>query len=727
VPWITPTSPAGGQGDGTVDYVVAANPTADVRRGTVAIGGQVVELTQEGLTCQFTLQPTSQRLEAGGGNGSFTVEGPIGCNWTPTTADDWITISDGGSRSANGSVNFSIAPNTGAVRDGSIDVGGQTFAIQQGGPACRFQLSPTTKSFGGAGGTDTVTVTVIGARSCAWTASTNVPWISVVGAASGTGNATVSFAVQGNPGAARNGILTIGGQRYTVTQQQAACSYTITPASASFPAGGGQDTLTVSAGSPCTWNTSDVPPWVTGVPANGTGRQSFTFTVEPNPGAARSAAIIIGGQSFAVSQASGCTYSLAPASHNPTSAGGASSVAVNTAAGCDWTSSGVPSWITGVPATGAGPQTINFVVAANTASAARTASIVIGGQTFAVSQAGACSYSLKPDTYNPAAGGGSSSVAVSTAAGCAWTTSGVPAWITGVPANGSGPQSINIVVAANTGIARNASIVIGGQTFTVAQASGCSYSLTPDGYNPPVGGGSSSVAVNTAAGCAWTTSGVPAWITGIPASGSGPQTINFTVSANTGAGRTANVTIGGRFFVVTQPAATPCNYSLSTGSYNAAAGGGSSSVNVSTASGCAWTSSGVPSWITGIPATGTGSTTINFTVASNPSSAPRSANITIAGRTFAVTQPGAACIYSLSANSYSAPAGGGSSTLSVNTPEGCNWTASGVPSWVKGIPANGTGPTTFNFTVAANTSRTSRNANITIAGRPFTVTQAGAP
>ena len=63
VPWITPTPPAGGQGDGSVNYVVAANPTADVRRGTVATGGQTLEVVQEGLTCQFDLQPTSQKSE----------------------------------------------------------------------------------------------------------------------------------------------------------------------------------------------------------------------------------------------------------------------------------------------------------------------------------------------------------------------------------------------------------------------------------------------------------------------------------------------------------------------------------------------------------------------------------------------------------------------------------------------------------------------------------------
>ena len=102
------------------------------------------------------------------------------------------------------------------------------------------------------------------------------------------------------------------------------------------------------------------------MPASGTGAQTITFTVDANPGPARTAAIIIAGQTFSVSQSGGCNYSLAPGSHNASAGGGASSLAVNTAAGCEWTSGGVPAWITGVPASWDWADTIiNFMVAAN--------------------------------------------------------------------------------------------------------------------------------------------------------------------------------------------------------------------------------------------------------------------------------------------------------------------------------------------------------------------------
>ena len=362
--------------------------------------------------------------------------------------------------------------------------------------------------------------------------------------------------MQPNPGAARNGILNIGGQRFTVTQQQAECNYSIAPAGQSFATAGGQGAVTVSTASVCTWNTSDVPAWVTGMPPSGMGTQTIAFTVEPNPGPARTAVIIIGGQSFTVSQSGGCTYSLAPGSQSASASGGASSVAVNTSAGCEWTSSGAPSWVVGIPATGTGPQTINFVVDVNL-GLARSANISIAGQTFVVNQSSGCGFSLAPTGHSPSATGGSSSFAVNTAAGCAWTSSGVPAWITGVPANGAGPQTINFTVAANPNPApRSANIVIGGQTFAVTQAAfACTYSLNPASHSATASGGSSSFDVTTTAACAWTSSGVPAWITGVPANGTGTTTINFTVAANSDpAPRNANITIGGQTFSVMQAA-----------------------------------------------------------------------------------------------------------------------------------------------------------------------------
>ena len=158
------------------------------------------------------------------------------------------------------------------------------------------------------------------------------------------------------------------------------------------------------------------------------------------------------------------------------------------------------------------------------------------------------------------------------------------------------------------------------------------------------------------------------------------------------------------------------------------ASGGSGSVNVTAPSGCRWTVSNVPSWITITwGSSGSGNGTVYYTVAANTSTSSRSATLTIAGQSFTVSQSGVSCTYSIYPTSASFGAGGGSGSVNVTAPSGCGWTVSNVPSWITITwGSSGSGNGTVYYTVAANTSTSSRSATITIAGQSFTVTQAGA-
>ena len=82
-----------------------------------------------GTTCSYTLSPTSQSVGAAASSGSFGVTAASGCTWSATSNASWITTSSSGSGS--GTVNYSVAANTGAARSGTISVGGQTFTISQ--------------------------------------------------------------------------------------------------------------------------------------------------------------------------------------------------------------------------------------------------------------------------------------------------------------------------------------------------------------------------------------------------------------------------------------------------------------------------------------------------------------------------------------------------------------------------------------------------------------------
>jgi hypothetical protein len=268
-------------------------------------------------------------------------------------------------------------------------------------------------------------------------------------------------------------------------------------------------------------------------------------------------------------------------------------------------------------------------------------------------------------------------------------------------------------------------VTVAGQTVTVTQAAAgtsCSYTLSPTSYTAPVAGGSSQVGVTTTTGCAWSVTGLPSWISTTTASGTGNGTLTLTVQANTGASRSATVTIAGQPFVVTQPAGTACSVAINPSSFsNVPAAGGNTSVTITTTAGCAWAVAGNPSWITASSTTGTGSGTTTITVQANTGAA-RNSTFQIGGQSFSVSQLAAGCSYTVSPTSIALSSATQSSTISVSTQPSCTSQATSNVSWMQ-ITANppaGGGNVTFD--IDKNTAHDPRTGTITITGQSFTST-----
>jgi uncharacterized protein (TIGR03437 family) len=168
-----------------------------------------------------------------------------------------------------------------------------------------------------------------------------------------------------------------------------------------------------------------------------------------------------------------------------------------------------------------------------------------------------------------AAAGGTGTVNVTTAGGCAWTATSNANWLTVTSgASGTGNGTVGFTAQANTGPARSGTLTIAGQTFTVNQANGCTYTLTPTNQNFAAGGGTGTVAVTGLASCAWTAISNAAWLTVTSgSSGSGNGTVGFSVALNLGAARTAQLTIGDKTFTVNQAAASTTLANVSAASY----------------------------------------------------------------------------------------------------------------------------------------------------------------
>jgi CSLREA domain-containing protein len=97
-----------------------------------------------------------------------------------------------------------------------------------------------------------------------------------------------------------------------------------------------------------------------------------------------------------------CTYSLSPVSQNFSANGGSGTVNITTPAACAWTTTNnAGSWITITgTASGSGNAAIGFTVSANASNSPRTGTLIIGGQTFTVTQTGTSVSNRKPFDFD---------------------------------------------------------------------------------------------------------------------------------------------------------------------------------------------------------------------------------------------------------------------------------------------------------------------------------------
>jgi len=167
--------------------------------------------------CTFAISPISKTFGSSGGTGSVSVTAPGNCNWTATSNANWITITSGTTGTGNGTVNYSVAANTGLSRIGTIAIAGQTFIVTQDS-GCTFSINPTSQDLTALGGAGSVSVST--PNGCSWTAVSNASWITITSDNSGVGIGTVNYSVASNTSnKLRNGTINIAGKTFTVKQK----------------------------------------------------------------------------------------------------------------------------------------------------------------------------------------------------------------------------------------------------------------------------------------------------------------------------------------------------------------------------------------------------------------------------------------------------------------------------------------------------------------------------
>ena len=284
--------------------------TSVTQFGAWAIGYTMANPPTPG-TCTYSISTTGASMPLNGGTGTINVTATgSSCSWTAQSNEPWITITAGAKGTGNGIVSYSVAPNSptanmGApARSGTISVAGYTFTVNQANLSCTY-----TTAMDSSGTTGAISNQIDVSTSdpqCPWTATSQVPWISVTSGASGTGNGVVKFTMQPNQSVtARTGQLFAAGTAYTFSQEPGlTCTYAVTPASFSEAKSAGSFAVTVSTPAGCTTTPKSNASWLTvsGATLNGTGATTVSYQANTT-GATRSGTLTFGTSTVTVTQA----------------------------------------------------------------------------------------------------------------------------------------------------------------------------------------------------------------------------------------------------------------------------------------------------------------------------------------------------------------------------------------------------------------------------------------
>ncbi len=217
--WAVVNAGASGNGVGTASLQVAANTGATSRTASLTIAGQAVTLTQASNACSYSLNYSSAVPTAGGVVPVQLTTGST-CDWNVVNDAPNAVIVGGSSGPGSATINLTVAANLGpGPRTLHLYIADTYVSLTQSGTQaqCSFTVSqPGTVLWSGG----SVVISVTTTSGCAWTASSNVSWATVSGAAGTTGSGSVTFSLTPNPAGPgpRVGTVTVAGQTITLSE-----------------------------------------------------------------------------------------------------------------------------------------------------------------------------------------------------------------------------------------------------------------------------------------------------------------------------------------------------------------------------------------------------------------------------------------------------------------------------------------------------------------------------
>jgi hypothetical protein len=368
--------------------------------------------TPTGTSCSFSVSQPTTAFGPEGGTGSAAVTAGASCTWTAASSGSFITVTSGATGAGNGTVQFTVAVNTGTDRIATLTIAGTAISITQraAAPTPAPTLSaPSAKSPIGAvfvtpgrptlvvnnatstGSIGTVTYRFEVSDQPSFPADP-IRTFTEDGVAQGSG--TTSWVVNHDLGAnvlwywrarATNGTVTGAFSAVETFSTGQSCTYTLTPSNASLNGSGGTTTATVTTGSTCAWFAISNDSFLT-VSGSGTGNGTITVTAAPNAGASRTGTVSVGGTgpvaTFAVTQDVNCVYNPTPnvVTLNNSAFTGQTFVVTTTFPSCAWRAASDSPWLAVTAGdTNTGQGTVTYAVLANGTGAQRIGTINITG------------------------------------------------------------------------------------------------------------------------------------------------------------------------------------------------------------------------------------------------------------------------------------------------------------------------------------------------------------
>jgi hypothetical protein len=204
--WVTITSPTEAiTGDGTVEFSISDN-AGDVNvlspdRSTV-LGGAFFDVTINQTGCTYSLTEYSVDI-SDESNDSVTTsvlapdQNASPCTWSAVSSASWILVTEGNGGEGYGDVVMDVLLNSSVEpRVGTVQIGDQTFTVNQEGQPCVYDIDETSVTVCPDGRIDDLSV--LATAGCGWSLDPDKSWLQVNSNPTGIGDEISEIQVMSN-------------------------------------------------------------------------------------------------------------------------------------------------------------------------------------------------------------------------------------------------------------------------------------------------------------------------------------------------------------------------------------------------------------------------------------------------------------------------------------------------------------------------------------------------